>query len=184
MGSGLAKLYLDEANLSTVLEDFGLKSSKTCCSDTSLTPASQSFPKNAVTCGLLSGNGNYENRKFPGAKANYLMSSTLALLLATAGKIDVELGEEIVLQSGKTLRISEIWPERSELIKFECHDVLPRVCAKVFKDFTKFSSQFEAIKYSASEPFPWDPNSLYILRPPYFEMKPGKFMISQRSKNV
>lgn len=102
------------------------------------------------------------------------MSSPLAILLAAVGNVDVDLSENtIMLSNGDELRISDIWPKRTELIDFECRTVLPRVCATVYKDFETFSTQFDEISMPVNQPFPWNPSSLYILRPPYLEMPSG-----------
>ena len=175
----MADLYLSEAGLSDIIVEFGLHKSSSCCVD-SRSKSVFPFPKNAVTCALLSGNGNYENRKFPDARANYLMSSPLAILLAAVGNVDVDLSQtHVTLQSGETLEIGSIWPSRSDLIDLECKVVLPRVCSAVYKDLSTFSSQFDQIEVQNNQSFAWNPTSLYILRPPYLEMRPGLLYLLQ-----
>ena len=157
---------------------FGLEKSTSCCVDpNSKDKTSNNYSKDVITCALLSGNGNYENRKFPGACANYLMSSPLAILLAAAGNVDVDLSQNhINLLNGETLKISDIWPSRSDLINLECKTVLPKVCAAVYKDLSTFNCQFEEISVPNNQPFPWNPLSLYILQPPYLELQSGIFV--------
>ena len=80
------------------------------------------------------------------------------------------------LLNGETLKISDIWPSRSDLINLECKTVLPKVCAAVYKDLSTFNCQFEEISVPNNQPFPWNPLSLYILQPPYLELQTGIFV--------
>ena len=106
------------------------------------------------------------------------MSSPLAILLAAAGTVDVDVSQSnITLLTGETLKISDVWPSRSTLIDLECRTVLPRVCATVYRDLSTFSGQFSEIAVATGQPFPWNPSSLYIVRPPYLEMLPGMCLI-------
>ena len=120
-GAGLADLYLDQAGLTNILMKFGLEHSITCCADpNSSTKQTPVLPEQTVTCALLSGNGNYENRRFEGARANYLMSSPLALLLASVGSVRVDLtGDTLTFKDGQVVTISDIWPDRDQLIRLE-----------------------------------------------------------------
>lgn len=87
-GGGLASLYLEKLNLQSALSDIGFTTSESCCQTLPVENVAELSKPNLVTCALLSGNGNYECRKFAGAKANYLMSSPLAILLSVVGYID------------------------------------------------------------------------------------------------
>jgi len=119
---------------------------------------------NLVTCALLSGNGNYECRKFAGAKANYLMSSPLAILLSVAGYIDSSLDN--------MRDIEDIWPDRGYLVELESSEVLPGVCHEVYSNLLKFNPDFTALPLRNTSTYCWDELSLYLRRPPYIDMLP------------
>ena len=174
-GAGLADLYLDEAGLSDILIEFGLEKSSSCCVDQDNFICKSKLSERVITCAVLSGNGNYENRKFSGAQANFLMSSPLALLFAAFGNITVDMSKNILpLNCGAPLRISELWPDRRTLIELECKHVLPSVCSKVYKEFSTFSPEFEAVHLPSNDnSFPWNLKSLYITRPPFLDMASG-----------
>ena len=175
-GAGLADLYLNEAGLSDIFIKFGMVKSVSCCVYQDKTACQLDNSQDIITCALLSGNGNYENRKFPGVKANFLMSSPLALLYAAFGNVNFDLSNNILSQDdGTSLKISDIWPDRKSLIDLECKHVLPNVCYTVFKEFSSFGSQSETINLPFKDTsFPWTEKSLYITRPPYLDMDTGK----------
>lgn len=177
-GAGLADLYLQEAGLSEHLFKLGLMKSSSCCIDPNTTTQTDKFSKDVVTCALMSGNGNYENRKHPGARANYVMSSPLALLLATLGNVNIDITGDEIQFPDKSVKIADLWPDKDEMIALEYSEVLPKVCSNVFQDL---ACAFKDEDKRSPVPFLWGDNSLYILKPPYLELPLGKHTTSNQT---
>lgn len=71
---------------------------------------------------------------------------------------------------GKKVFLKEIWPSRAEIHEVEKSHVLPAMFKDVYARIELGSKSWQTIVVdSNSELYPWDPQSTYIKKPPFFE---------------
>jgi aconitate hydratase len=120
---------------------------------------------------VLSGNRNFEGRIHPDVRLNYLASPPLVVAYALAGTMDLDLTSEPLGTDtdGLPVYLRDLWPTPAEVT-----EVIERaVTSEMFR--TRYQSVFDGddrwknIATTEGHTFDWDPDSTYVLRPPFFE---------------
>ena len=173
-GSAVA-LYLDEAGLTTELEQLGfgvVAFACTTCNGMSgaLDPKIQQeiIDRDLYSTAVLSGNRNFDGRIHPYAKQAFLASPPLVVAYAIAGTIRFDIERDVLGTdaSGREIRLKNIWPTDAEIDAVVKAAVKPEQFRKVYAPM--FGIQDE--RRAAVDPlYPWRPQSTYIRRPPYWE---------------
>lgn len=175
-GSKAVMDYLQKANLVESLEQLGFHlvgyGCTTCIGNSGpLDPviADAIIQNKLVAASVISGNRNFEGRVHPLVQANYLASPALVVAYAISGNVQrnlrlVPLGYS---ESGAPIFLKDIWPTNQEV-----HDVLSQVITpSIFNDayaqITSGGKMWNAIKVQPSLLYPWNPDSTYILEPPF-----------------
>ncbi len=118
-GSKAVALYLDEARLTTELEQLGfgvVAFACTTCNGMSgaLDPQIQQeiIDRNLYATAVLSGNRNFDGRIHPYAKQAFLASPALVVAYAIAGTIrfDIEKDAFGTDAAGKPILLKDLWP--------------------------------------------------------------------------
>jgi aconitate hydratase len=125
---------------------------------------------------VLSGNRNFEARIHQRVRANYLASPLLVVAFALAGNIDVDLSREPLGtgSDGKPVYLSDIWPDEEEIQTLIKETVTPGIFADRYENILQGDDNWNRLEAAASDTFPWDEDSLYIRRPPFFDhLTPG-----------
>lgn len=146
-----------------------------------------------VSCAVLSGNRNFEGRVHPHVRANYLASPLLVVAYAIAGTVNIDfttdpLGffKKIISffskltkyffnyyigkdKEGNPVFLKDILPTSSEISEIVEQCVIKDLFAEVYSKVTHGTDEWNALKASNSELFPWDENSTYIHSPPFFK---------------
>ena len=123
-----------------------------------------------IAASVLSGNRNFEARIHQSVKANYLMSPPLVVAFAIAGRIDVDLTREpLAVIQGRTVFLRDVWPESSEVDDLLETAFDPSEYRRVYAGFTSQNPLWNSIPAGAGQVYEWDPASLYIREPPYFD---------------
>lgn len=174
-GSKAVKLYLEEANLMSELEQLGfgvVAFACTTCNGMSgaLEPSIQQeiIERDLYATAVLSGNRNFDGRIHPYAKQAFLASPALVVAYAIAGSIrfDIEkdsLGND---ENGKAIYLKDIWPTDQEIDAVISKSVKPEHFRKVYEPMFDIKVASDSI----TEPlYPWREASTYIRRPPYWE---------------
>ncbi len=131
-----------------------------------------------ITASVLSGNRNFEARIHQSVKANFLMSPPLVVAFAIAGRIDIDLTREpLATVEGKEIFLRDIWPTTQEIDALLESAFDPAVYRRIYADFAHQNSLWNEIPAGAELIYEWDPASLYIGEPPYFDpsMAPPPF---------
>jgi aconitate hydratase len=124
-----------------------------------------------IAVGVLSGNRNFEGRIHPSTRANFLASPPLVIAYAIAGRVDIDFEKEPLGKTaeGKEVFLRDIWPTRQEIQQVETKYVIPEMFNKIYEKITLGNNQWNALNAPKSDLYPWDMNSTYIKRPPFFE---------------
>lgn len=177
-GSGVVTYYLKESGVDKYLEQLGFNivgyGCMTCIGNSGPLPepVSEAIEKSdLVTCGVLSGNRNFEGRIHPLTRANYLASPLLVIAYALAGTVDIDFDKEPIGTSdeGKPVFLHEIWPTREEIQEMERRTVIPALFQEVYSKIQTGNPAWNSLETSTSLLYPWDSKSTYIQPPPFFD---------------
>lgn len=121
---------------------------------------------------VLSGNRNFEGRISPDVSQNYLCQPALVVAYSLAGTMDVDLSTEPVgvAPDGTPVMLSDIMPTDEEVAA----ELAAHCDASLFEEGSRGllegSETWRSIPSDQSATFPWDPESTYVRRAPYFEI--------------
>ncbi|KAI8123103.1 hypothetical protein FF38_11749 [Lucilia cuprina] len=177
-GSGVVTYYLKESGVIPYLEQLGFNivgyGCMTCIGNSGPLDENvvNTIEKNGlVCCGVLSGNRNFEGRIHPNTRANYLASPLLVIAYAIAGRVDIDFETEPlgVDGNGQKVFLRDIWPSRSEIQEVENKHVIPAMFQEVYSKIEMGSEDWQTLQVSDGKLYPWNKESTYIKRPPFFE---------------
>jgi aconitate hydratase len=135
-----------------------------------------------IVASVLSGNRNFEARIHQSVKANFLMSPPLVVAFAIAGRVDIDLTREpLGLADGRPVYLRDVWPSSEEVGALLESASNPAEYRRVYADFETQNPFWNQIPKMAQPLYPWEPGSLYIREPPYFEAsfsRPSAFDVS------
>ncbi|MGZ8265639.1 MAG: aconitate hydratase AcnA, partial [Burkholderiales bacterium] len=177
-GSKVVTAYLRDAGLLPYLEQLGYHvvayGCTTCMGNAG--PLDEAIEdavvkNDVIACAVLSGNRNFEARVHQSLKANFLMSPPLVVAFALAGtvRVDVERDPIGTGADGKAVYLKDIWPSDAEIaatLKFANDADKFR---REYGDLSGAKKLWDAIPESKGATFDYDPQSTYILEPPFFE---------------
>jgi len=170
--------YLTEAGLMDYLKTLGFHpvafGCTTCIGNSGpLDPAVEETIRNhdLTVASVLSGNRNFEARIHQLIKANFLASPMQVVAFALAGRIDIDLNVEPIGHDlkGAPVYLDEIWPKTDDI------DTLVKRHVKQAAFETEYATIFDGDEFwhnlpdDSSTTYPWNPQSTYIKRPPFFE---------------
>ncbi|GGD59291.1 Fe/S-dependent 2-methylisocitrate dehydratase AcnD [Pseudoxanthomonas indica] len=173
-GSKAVALYLDEAQLTSELEQLGfgvVAFACTTCNGMSgaLDPAIQQeiIDRDLYATAVLSGNRNFDGRIHPYAKQAFLASPPLVVAYAIAGTIRFDIEKDVLgVHQGREIRLKDIWPSDAEIDAVVKAAVKPDQFRRIYNPM--FNVRVET--GARVEPlYAWRPQSTYIRRPPYWE---------------
>jgi len=173
-GSKAVKLYLDEAGLTSELEQLGfgvVGFACTTCNGMSgaLDPEIQQevIDRDLYATAVLSGNRNFDGRIHPYAKQAFLASPPLVVAYAIAGTIRFDIERDVLgVVDGKEIRLIDIWPSDEEIDAVVKKSVKPQQFRDVYIPMFDLTRN----ENSGINPlYDWRPKSTYIRRPPYWE---------------
>jgi len=174
-GSKAVALYLDEAKLTSELEQLGfgvVAFACTTCNGMSgaLDPAIQQeiIERDLYATAVLSGNRNFDGRIHPYAKQAFLASPALVVAYAIAGTIrfDIEKDSFGTDAAGKPILLKDLWPSDAEVDAVVAASVKPEQFRKVYEPMFRISVESGP---KVSSLYDWRAQSTYIRRPPYWE---------------
>lgn len=128
-----------------------------------------------VTAAVLSGNRNFEGRIHKLVRANYIGSPAMVVLYALAGRIDIDFAREPLGtgHDGCEVYLADVWPTPQEIEDLLPHAANPRLYAKVYSDESMDSAIWRELPAPSGLRFPWDPDSRYLVEPPFFQPGSG-----------
>ncbi|WP_341964254.1 Fe/S-dependent 2-methylisocitrate dehydratase AcnD [Pseudomonas sp. RC10] len=174
-GSKTVALYLDEAGLTSELEQLGfgvVAFACTTCNGMSgaLDPVIQQeiIDRDLYATAVLSGNRNFDGRIHPYAKQAFLASPPLVVAYAIAGTIRFDIEKDVlgVGANGEDIRLKDIWPSDEEIDAVVKASVKPEQFRQVY---IPMFAIHEDTGPKVDPLYNWRPASTYIRRPPYWE---------------
>ncbi|WP_439864340.1 Fe/S-dependent 2-methylisocitrate dehydratase AcnD [Pseudomonas antarctica] len=174
-GSKTVAMYLDEAGLTTELEQLGfgvVAFACTTCNGMSgaLDPVIQQeiIDRDLYATAVLSGNRNFDGRIHPYAKQAFLASPPLVVAYAIAGTIRFDIEKDVLGldADGKEIRLKDIWPSDEEIDAVVKASVKPEQFRQVY---IPMFAIHEDTGPKVTPLYDWRPQSTYIRRPPYWE---------------
>ena len=179
-GSKAVMDYLKKANLVEPLEQLGFHlvgfGCATCIGNSGpLDPAiGEAITKNKlVAAAVISGNRNFEGRVHPLVQANYLASPALVVAYAISGNVQNNLREVPlgVSESGAPVFLKDVWPSNKEVYDTLNQVVTQQVYRDAYAKITEGGEQWKSIAVKPSLLYPWNPDSTYILEPPFCDAR-------------
>ncbi|MBD3334398.1 MAG: aconitate hydratase AcnA, partial [Candidatus Eisenbacteria bacterium] len=177
-GSRVVMKYLKEAGLLPYLETLGFHlvgfGCTTCIGNSGPLPdevAGAVRERNLVAAAVLSGNRNFEGRIHPLVRANYLASPPLVVAFALAGRVDIDLDREPLgkTAAGEPVYLRDIWPSREEVLTTAAKAREPRFYRDEYARVFEGTDQWREMNVASSKIFPWEEDSTYLKRAPYFD---------------
>ncbi|MBU6961369.1 Fe/S-dependent 2-methylisocitrate dehydratase AcnD [Pseudomonas sp. CVAP len=174
-GSKTVALYLDEAGLTSELEQLGfgvVAFACTTCNGMSgaLDPVIQQeiIDRDLYATAVLSGNRNFDGRIHPYAKQAFLASPPLVVAYAIAGTIRFDIEKDVLglTADGKEIRLKDIWPSDEEIDAVVKASVKPEQFRQVY---IPMFAIHEDTGPKVKPLYDWREMSTYIRRPPYWE---------------
>jgi iron-sulfur-dependent 2-methylisocitrate dehydratase len=174
-GSKTVALYLDEAGLTSELEQLGfgiVAFACTTCNGMSgaLDPAIQQeiIDRDLYATAVLSGNRNFDGRIHPYAKQAFLASPPLVVAYAIAGTIRFDIEKDVLglAPNGEEIRLKDLWPSDAEIDEVVKASVKPEQFRQVY---IPMFAIHEDTGPKVAPLYDWRPMSTYIRRPPYWE---------------
>ena len=122
-------------------------------------------------CGVLSGNRNFEGRIHPQVYFNYLASPPLVVAWALAGRMDVDIENDPlgVDPQGNPVYLRDIWPDAAEVQAEVAQHVRAAQFEAGYAGVFDGDERWNALDSPASSRYPWDEDSTYVRRPPFFD---------------
>jgi len=177
-GSRVVTDYLEKTGLQKELDQLGFQTvgygCTTCIGNSGpLDPGIEGVVtgKNLVAASVLSGNRNFEARVHQNIKANFLMSPPLVVAFALAGRVDLNLAEDVIGKddNGSDVYLKDLWPSLDE-IRNELQAALePEVFQKLYSDFAGQNPKWNEIPGKVGASYEWEDSSTYIQHPPFFD---------------
>lgn len=176
-GSKVVTDYLQSAGLMPWLEKLGFNlvgyGCTTCIGNSGPLPQpiEEGIKASDLTVGaVLSGNRNFEGRIHPLVRTNWLASPPLVVAYALAGNMNCNLHHDPLGygQDGKPVYLKDIWPS-SEQITAAVSAVTSHLFRQEYAEVFTGTDTWRAITVAGSETYPWQADSTYIRRPPFFD---------------
>lgn len=177
-GSRVVTDYLQKAGLQSSLDQLGFQlvayGCTTCIGNSG--PLDEQIESavregDLVVASVLSGNRNFEARIHGAVKANFLMSPPLVVAFALAGRVDIDFDKEPLGYDaeGKGVFLRDVWPSDVEIETALSHAVSTDLFKSRYAQVFTGNTIWNQIVGKKSAQYPWDPQSTYIQRPPFFD---------------
>ncbi|WP_226570514.1 aconitate hydratase AcnA [Mangrovibacter yixingensis] len=180
-GSKVVTDYLQAAGLMPWLEKLGFNlvgyGCTTCIGNSGPLPEpiEEGIKEGDLTVGaVLSGNRNFEGRIHPLVRTNWLASPPLVVAYALAGNMNCNLRHDPLGygQDGKPVYLKDIWPG-NEQISEAVSSVTSQLFRQEYAEVFTGTEAWREITVAGSETYPWQTDSTYIRRPPFFDDMQG-----------
>jgi aconitate hydratase len=125
---------------------------------------------------VLSGNRNFEGRINPDVKLNYLASPPLVVAYALAGTMDIDLYHEPLGTGtdGEPVYLRDIWPSAAEIEQTIADSVRSEMFLDRYASVHTGDERWEGLEIPSADDSPWDPDSTYVRKPPFWEDMPDE----------
>ncbi len=190
-GSHATELLLERAGLTDYLFKLGFYTCGFGCmscigNSGEIAPALKAKADQMELTSILSGNRNFDGRISPDVAQNYLAQPALVVAYSLVGTLDVDLSTEPVGTdpAGQPVMLADLLPSTAEIEAA----LEPVLTTQLFQDGAQGlfdgSRAWQDIQVDDAPTFPWDPDSTYIRRAPYFEIARRQESVEVRGARV
>ncbi len=177
-GSRVVMDYLERADLLGPLNALGFDlvgfGCTTCIGNSGplLPGVSEAVKEGSLSvASVLSGNRNFEGRVHNEVRLNYLASPPLVVAYALAGTMDFDPTTEPIASTpdGRDVTLADLWPSDAEIVDTVRASVTSAMYTDRYASVFSGDERWAGIDTSTGGTFGWEPDSTYVLRPPYFD---------------
>lgn len=120
---------------------------------------------------VLSGNRNFEGRISPDVAQNYLMAPAAVVAYALAGTVDFDFEHDSLGcdGDGRPLYLRDLMPDEAEVEDLLRRWVAPDLYSEGAAGLFEGDAAWQSLEAAAEDLFPWEEESTYVRKPPYFE---------------
>jgi aconitate hydratase len=124
-----------------------------------------------VVLGVISSNRNFEGRLNPSIRGTYLASPPLVIAYAIAGSVLHDFsGDPLGTDpDGTPITLADLWPSDAEITATMAAALTPDLFAREYGNPADGGPEWLALPYGATPTFAWNPDSLYLKRPPWLD---------------
>ena len=124
-----------------------------------------------ATVAVLSGNRNFDARVHNSVQVNFLASPPLVVAYSLTGSIHTDLTQQPLGHDdqGVAVYLKDIWPAPEEIRALIERYVEPHLYQERYQTIFEGSPQWRALTSATGKIYDWNPESLFIQRPPYFD---------------
>ncbi len=124
-----------------------------------------------ATVAVLSGNRNFDARVHNSVQVNFLASPPLVVAYSLTGSIHTDLTQQPLGhdEQGAAVYLKDIWPAPEEIRAMIERYVEPHLYQERYQTIFEGSPQWRALTSATGKIYDWNPESLFIQRPPYFD---------------
>ncbi|MDO4805661.1 MAG: aconitate hydratase AcnA [Coriobacteriales bacterium] len=175
-GSRATEMLLERAGLTDALFKLGFYTCGFGCmscigNSGDIHPSLHAVADSMELTSVLSGNRNFDGRISPDVAQNYLSQPAMVVAYALVGTMDADLSSEPVGtdEQGRDVMLSDLLPTSAEIQEVLDKVLTADLFAKGAEGLFDGSDAWKSIESEESSTFPWDPESTYVRRPPYFD---------------
>jgi aconitate hydratase len=177
-GSRVVPAMLAKAGLAGALDSLGFHlvgfGCMTCGSGSGALAqeiAAEIAARDLVAVGVISGNRNFDGRLNASVRGTFLASPPLVVAYAIAGSIlhdltHEKLGDDAV---GRPVFLADVWPADAEIRACLDGALTRDLFLDAYAVFADPGPEWSEIPHATAPVFPWDPQSMYLRRPPFLE---------------
>ncbi|MCX5592569.1 aconitate hydratase AcnA [Alcaligenes endophyticus] len=124
-----------------------------------------------IATAVLSGNRNFEGRIHANVRAAYLASPALVVAYALAGNLRVDLTQDALGTDpdGNPIYLKDIWPTTQEVNQAIEGAYDRQLFIDRYSELYDGGEPWDALARESDGNYPWEPDSTYIRKPPYFD---------------
>jgi len=182
-GSPVVADYLERSGLLSYLEKLGFAivgyGCTTCAGGSGplAAPVAAAVAQHDLSvAAVLSGNRNFEGRIHPQCRLGYLASPPLVVAYALAGTVDIDLAAEPIAldPDGTPVLLADLWPDEAEIRAETQRALAPGLFAARAGDIFSGDPRWRAPHAEPSALPSWNPDSTYIVEPPFCDAVPAE----------
>ena len=177
-GSRVVPAMLAKAGLSAALDALGFHlvgfGCMTCGSGSGTLAeevAAEIAARELVAVGVISSNRNFDGRLNASVRGTFLASPPLVVVYAIAGSILHDLTRDKLGDGadGEPVFLADIWPADTEIRACLDSALTRDLFVDAYDVFAEPGKEWSEIPHSTAPVFPWNPESMFLRRPPFFD---------------
>jgi aconitate hydratase len=133
--------------------------------------AAEIASRHLVAAGIISSNRNFDGRLNASVRGTFLGSPALVVAYAIAGSILHDLTRDPLGEDsdGRAVFLADIWPNDADIRACLDGALTQDLFRNAYDVFADPGPEWSQIPYGTEPSFAWDPESMYLRRPPFLD---------------